>query len=162
MNFSTTEAWLRSSILHKGYLSLEAYPKGKKIYDWHIHSGETGRKTAERQNFEAILSKAIKIIQRKSAFSVQWFKLNVIDNAVTQLVGMGEINNAYGLDLVSALLIHDTADQCGDTIVGLFDSEKDWILKATNNQDNSRIHLKFYGDEFLKEKIEASIRHLKI
>ena len=80
----------------------------------------------------------------------------MIDNAITQLVGIGKIENRNDLSLIFELLINDTADQSGDTIIGLFDKNKNWIMKITNNQDENRIIVKIYGTERIIEKLKEA------
>lgn len=80
----------------------------------------------------------------------------MVDNAIVELVGMGMLSNIEQVDLLIDLLTKDTADQSGDTLIGLLNSEKDWLLKLTNNPDGQRIYVKFYGEEQLKERLRSN------
>lgn len=87
--------------------------------------------------------------------SIYWFKINLIDNAVTDLVGLGKLSEFEDLSLMSSLIKYDKADQNGDVIIGVFDKTKEWLIKITNSQDANRVYIRLYGKgkiiELLKE-----------
>ncbi|WP_291723289.1 hypothetical protein [Bernardetia sp.] len=150
MNFSEIENWIREELIFNQNLSLNRVAKGVKLFDISLNDSETNHK----EKLNSFLRKSIRLIDKKQQNDVNWFKINMIDNAITQLVGIGKIENRNDLSLIFELLTNDTADQSGDTIIGLFDKNKNWIMKITNNQDENRIIVKIYGTERITEKLK--------
>lgn len=154
MNFSEIENWIQNKLIINRNLSLSRISKGVKLFEILYTEMELGN----LERLDSFLSKTIRLIDKKSRHEIKWFKINIVDNAITQLIGIGNISNRNDLSLIIDLLTKDTADQGGDTIIGLFNDDKNWILKITNCQDEDKIHVKIYGNQWIVEKLKETFR----
>ena len=145
MNFEKEEKWIRDTFIQNGWFSLKTYLKGKKLFESEEES------EVALKNLDNFLLKIGKKLSRKKNhdYSISWFKINLLDNAIPQLVGLGTIDNLLDLRLVSQLISLDLADQAGDTIICIFDNKKDWIIKLTNSPEEKRLYARLYGDDRL-------------
>ncbi|AZJ33489.1 hypothetical protein SAMN05444344_0713 [Tenacibaculum mesophilum] len=153
MNFAETESWIKESIIKGGNFSLNAFIKGNKIFESPFNYVKEDFASTNLNVFLKKIGKSLK--KSKNIDSVYWFKINLIDNAVTDLVGLGELSDFEDLSFMSSLVKYDKADQSGDVTVGIFDKTKEWLIKLTNNQDKNRVYIRLYGKgkiiELLKE-----------
>lgn len=154
MEFSEIANWIEEKLIVNRNLSLNRVSKGVKIFEISLNNTEVNC----GKELSLFLVKSIRLIDKKSRNNVRWFKINIIDNAISRLVGLGEIENRNDLSLVVDLLMKDTASQRGETIIGLFNENRDWVLKITNNQDESRVTAKIYGESRIIEKLKESYR----
>ena len=143
MNYKAIETWIRESVIKNGSFSLHTFSKEEKILEIPFGLSKDDSELSELNGFLRKIGKTLK--KDKHIDSVYWFKINVIDNAITDLVGLGQIYNLNDLELMSSLLKYDKADQNGDVIIGVFDKTKDWLIKLTNNQDEQRVYIRLYG-----------------
>ena len=66
-----------------------------------------------------------------------WYKINVIDQAVNEYVGIGFLNRDQDwLKFIIDYLSNDQAEQSGDTIFVIFDNEFKWAVSFTLSPDN--------------------------
>ena len=69
-----------------------------------------------------------------------WYKINVVDQAVNEYVGIGFLNlKSDWLKFVIDYLYHDRADEGGDTILVIFDPEFLWAVCFTYSQDDKSL-----------------------
>ena len=74
-----------------------------------------------------------------------WYKINVIDQAVNEYVGVGFLNrNTDWLGFIIGYLSNDRAEQSGDTILTVFDHDFKWAICFTLSQDDSLIYIEKY------------------
>lgn len=151
MNFNDVEKWIRNDLIFNNNLSLNRLSKGVKLFEVRLDDGVESKKAELNKYLIKILQK----ISKKEKLEINWFKINIIDNAVTQLFGIGKLNRIVDASLLIDLLMKDTADQRGDTIVGIFNDNRNWVLKLTNDQDDNRIYIKIFGDERIIGRVEG-------
>ena len=154
MNFTEIESWIRENITKGGNFSLNTFTKGNKIFESSFEHTNDDFEVTYINGFLKKIGKSLKKV--KHIESVYWFKINLIDNAIIDLVGLGKLSKLEDLDLMTSLIKYDKADQNGDVIVGIFDGTKEWLIKLTNDQDESRAYIRLYGKgkiiEVLKNK----------
>jgi len=143
MNYTEIENWIRESITKGGNFSLSTFTKGEKIFESSLSYTQEDSELTDLNGFLKKIGKALKKV--KQIDSVHWFKINLIDNAITDLVGLGKISKLDDLNLMANLIKYDKADQSGDVIVGIFDKTKEWLIKLTNDQDENRVYIRLYG-----------------
>lgn len=142
MNFNEIEKWVRNSLIKNSNISLNSFLKREKIFEALYNDNEV----LIIQDLDSVLKRIGKNLNKiKSQESVYWFKINLIDNAIPDLVGLGKIDCFTDLNIISNLLIFDKASQNGDVCIGLFDHTKKWLIKITNDQDNKKIYIRLYG-----------------
>ncbi|WP_378174051.1 hypothetical protein [Aquimarina sp. SS2-1] len=154
MDYKEIENWIRENITKNGNVSLHIFSKEEKIFESPFGSSQEQSELINLNGFLKKIGKSLtKVRQIKSVF---WFKINLIDNALSDLVGLGKITDLNDLELMSSLIMYDKADQNGDVIVGIFDTSKGWLIKLTNDRDNNRVYIRLYGKgkiiELLKNK----------
>jgi hypothetical protein len=67
-----------------------------------------------------------------------WYKINVIDQAINEYIGIGHLNlDRDWLNFITTYLEQDRAEQGGDTILIVFDTDFKWAVSFTLSQDNS-------------------------
>ena len=67
-----------------------------------------------------------------------WYRINVIDQAINEYIGIGHLNlDGDWLSFVTTYLDQDRAEQSGDTIFVVFDTDFKWAVNFTLSQDNS-------------------------
>ena len=98
-------------------------------------------------NFEKLkteLNGLTDFIVKKSLKPI-WYKINVIDQAINEYVGIGFLNNEKSwLNFIIQYLKNDRAEQSGDTILILFDLNFEWCICFTLSQDNSNLIIEQY------------------
>lgn len=71
-----------------------------------------------------------------------WYKINVIDQAINEYVGIGFLNrNIDWLTYIIDYLSNDRAEQCGDTILTVFDLDFNWAICFTLSQDDNCLRI---------------------
>ncbi|ALJ00745.1 hypothetical protein [Rufibacter tibetensis] len=66
-----------------------------------------------------------------------WFRVNVIDQAINQYLGIGYINIEQSwLKFIIHSLSHDKADQGGDGIFAIIDEDFHWAVSFTLSQQD--------------------------
>lgn len=154
MNYYEIEKWIHENITKNGSFSLSIFSKEGKIFETPFGYSEEHSEITNLNGFLTKIGKSLtKVRQIKSVF---WFKINLIDNVVSDLVGLGKVSDFNDLELISSLIKYDKADQNGDVIIGVFDKSKEWLIKLTNDQDKNRVYIRIYGQgkiiELLKNK----------
>jgi len=67
-----------------------------------------------------------------------WHKINVVDNAYNQYMGIGVLNlQGQWLEFIVTYLLSDRADQAGDTLITLFHMDFKWAVCFTLSQEHS-------------------------
>jgi hypothetical protein len=67
-----------------------------------------------------------------------WFRINIIDQAFNEYLGIGYLNIEEGwLDFIIYSLSIDRADQSGDGIFTIIDKDFNWAVNFELSQDNS-------------------------
>tara|TARA_R110001599_G_C12230338_1_gene657995 strand:- start:147 stop:605 length:459 start_codon:yes stop_codon:yes gene_type:complete len=75
-----------------------------------------------------------------------WLKINVIDQAINDYVGIGTLDeNSNFLKFITTYLSVDQADQNGDTIIIFFNQNLSWAINFTLCQDDSTLIIERYG-----------------
>ena len=143
MNYTETENWIRESIIKNGSFTLNTFAKGAKVFETTLSTSQQNYDLTELNGYLKKVGKSLKKVKTINAIS--WFKTNLIDNAVSDLVGIGNISKLEDLQLLSSLIKYDKADQNGDVIVGVFDYTKTWLIKLTHNQSEHRVYIRLYG-----------------
>ncbi|WP_299699665.1 hypothetical protein [uncultured Pontibacter sp.] len=95
-----------------------------------------------QQELEVEIAEVIKFIQisfpKTYSNRPVWFRTNVIDQAVNDYVGIGLLNfGGPWLKYVICSLSFDRADQSGDTLMTVFDTDFQWAINFELSQDNS-------------------------
>lgn len=153
MDYRETENWIRTNIIKNGSFSLSIFSKGEKIFECPFSDPQEYSEPVSLKIFLHKMGRTFRKI--KNMAPVYWFKVNLIDNAITDLVGLGKISELEDLDLIESLLKYDKADQNGDVIVGVFDQTKKWVIKLTNNQDKHRVYIRLYGQGKIIEVLKS-------
>jgi hypothetical protein len=74
-----------------------------------------------------------------------WYRINVIDQALNEYVGIGHLNlNGDWLSFITTYLEHDRAEQGGDTMFIIFDIDFKWAVNFTLSQDDSVLRIEQY------------------
>ena len=74
-----------------------------------------------------------------------WFRINVIDQALNEYVGIGHLNlDGDWLSFITTYLDHDRAEQGGDTMVTIFDTGFKWAVNFTFSQDDAVLRIEQY------------------
>lgn len=99
------------------------------------------------QQLEVEIAEVIKFIQKNfqknDGNRPIWFRTNVIDQAVNDYVGIGLLNlGGAWLRYVICSLSFDKADQSGDTLMTVFDTDFHWAINFEISQDNSCLIVK--------------------
>ena len=69
-----------------------------------------------------------------------WYKINVVDQAVNEYVGIGFLNlQSDWLKFIIGYLDNDRAEEGGDTIIVIFDPDFLWAICFTLSQDNKNL-----------------------
>lgn len=81
----------------------------------------------------------------KSSNRPIWFKTNIIDQAMNDYVGIGLLNiDKHWLKYVVCSLSFDRADQSGDTLFTIFDTNFQWIINFELSQDDSTLTVQMF------------------
>lgn len=71
-----------------------------------------------------------------------WYKINVLDQAINEYVGIGHLNlEADWLKFIITYLDLDRAQQGGDTMFIVFDTDFKWAVNFTLSQDDSVLQI---------------------
>ncbi|MEQ9280920.1 MAG: hypothetical protein RLN83_15610 [Balneola sp.] len=82
----------------------------------------------------------------KNESKLVWLKINVIDQAINDYVGIGMIGrHTDWLRFITSYLSADRADQSGDSIIVLFDRRLSWAISFTISQDHSTLTMEKFG-----------------
>ena len=75
-----------------------------------------------------------------------WYKINVVDQVINEYIGIGHLNlEVDWLNFIITYLDHDRAQQGGDTIFVVFDTDFNWAVSFTLSQDNSVLLIEQYN-----------------
>lgn len=67
-----------------------------------------------------------------------WYRINVMDQALNEYIGIGHLNlDSDWLRFIMTSLDQDRAEQSGDTIFVIFDTDFKWAVNFTLSQDDS-------------------------
>ncbi len=150
MNYTEIELWIKQNIL-KNCFSLNFLCENDRIFNQNFEGNQF-----EIEELNKILNTIGKKIKKTKINNLNWFKINFIDNAFPDLVGIGKISEFNDVNIFSSLLILDKAEQNGDSTICLFDDTKKWIIKINLCRDDNRITIRTYGNgkivELLKNK----------
>ncbi|SFU50355.1 hypothetical protein [Pontibacter akesuensis] len=121
-------------------ITLERF--GEKSFDKVFPVDLSNLNLLNQQELEVELVEVLKFIQPNSLKSYSkrpiWFKTNIVDQAVNDYVGIGLLNiDGPWLRYVICSLSHDRADQSGDTLMTIFDTDFQWAINFELSQDNS-------------------------
>ena len=115
---------------------------GKKCFEKVISVDLNRPDLFNQQELEVGIAEIVKFI--RIGFSKNgkkrpiWFKTNIIDQAVNDYVGIGLLNiDGPWLKFVICSLSFDRADQSGDTLMTVFDTDFQWAINFELSQDNS-------------------------
>ena len=74
-----------------------------------------------------------------------WCRINVIDQAINDYIGIGWLNlKSDWIQFILDYLNNDRAEQSGDTICILFDENFEWAICFTLSQDNDKLIIEKY------------------
>lgn len=74
-----------------------------------------------------------------------WYRINVIDQAINEYIGIGHLNlDSDWLTFITTYLDQDRAEQGGDTIFVVFDTDFKWAVNFTLSQDNSILLIELF------------------
>ncbi|WP_299762491.1 hypothetical protein [uncultured Pontibacter sp.] len=115
---------------------------GEKSYEKVIPIDLNNPDLLNQQELEVEIAEVINFIQRvfQKNYSNRpiWFRTNVIDQAVNDYVGVGLLNfSGPWLKFIICSLSFDRADQNGDTLMTVFDTEFQWAINFELSQDAS-------------------------
>ena len=74
-----------------------------------------------------------------------WYRINVIDQAINEYIGIGWLNlESDWMQFILDYLNNDRAEQNGDTICILFDENFEWAICFTLSQDYDKLIIEKY------------------
>ena len=80
-----------------------------------------------------------------------WYRINVMDQALNEYIGIGHLNlDSDWLRFIMTSLDQDRAEQSGDTIFVIFDTDFKWAVNFTLSQDNSIILIEQFKNNILQ------------
>jgi hypothetical protein len=115
---------------------------GRKSFEKVFPVDLTSLDLLNKQELEVGIAEVINFIQRvfQKNYSNRpvWFRTNVVDQAVNEYVGIGLLNlGGPWLKYVICSLSFDRADQSGDTLMTVFDTDFQW--QSTSNYRRTTI-----------------------
>ena len=91
------------------------------------------------------LSPIVDFIEKTITERPLWYRINVIDQALNDYIGIGHLNIESGwLEFILDYLEKDRAEQFGDTICILFDCDFKWAVSFTFSQNKKRLIVEKY------------------
>ena len=121
---------------------------GRKIADSIIKVNLTGHPLVDEDFLRLETKVFVDFIQKQYGHPYErplWYKLNVIDQAVNEYVGIGHLNiQTDWVEFLTKYLDLDRADQGGDTIIIIFDPDFKWAVSFTLSQDDSILQIEQY------------------
>ncbi len=146
MDYREIELWIKNNIL-KNNFSLSFLPQNEKIFEQRYFQNFIDLTDLNgKLNFIGEVLELIDEISKKTINNcVLWFKVNFIDNAIPDLVGIGKISDFSSMTIFSHLLTLDTPAQNGDSVICLFNETKEWLIKMEHCRDENKICIRTYG-----------------
>ena len=91
------------------------------------------------------LKSIVDFLEKTVTERVLWYRINVIDQAINDYIGIGHLNLDSGwLKFVLDYLETDRAEQGGDTICVLFDCDFNWAVCFTFSQGEEKLIVEKY------------------
>ncbi len=146
MDYKEIELWIENTIL-KNNFSLSFLSKNEKIFEQRYFQNYVDLTNLNgKLNFIGEVLELIDEISKKTInSSIWWFKVNFIDNAIPDLVGIGKISDFSSMTIFSHLLTLDAPAQNGNSIICLFNETKEWLVKMEYCRDENKIFIRTYG-----------------
>lgn len=117
---------------------------GKKSFEKVIPIDLNNPVLLNQQELEVEIAEVVKFIQiilsKNYSKRPVWVKTNIIDQAVNNYVGIGFLNiDGPWWNYVVCSLSFDRADQSGDTLMTIFDTDFKWVINFELSQDDSSL-----------------------
>ena len=121
---------------------------GKKTADTVVKVNLKSPKFIDDSLLEAEAKIFVDFIQKQYKYPDErplWYKINVLDQAINEYIGIGHLNlEADWLRFIITYLDLDRAQQAGDTMFIVFDTDFKWAVNFTLSQDDSVLHIELY------------------
>jgi hypothetical protein len=130
---------------HQCGIELSSIGTKKKIGHFPIHHLVQDIINAQEPILESCFSQISQFGQEDETNKPIWYKINVVDQAFNDYVGIGFLNLQSNWPMfIGALLDVDRADQSGDIIVAIMDRSFKWAARITLSQDTKQLRIDLY------------------